>query len=78
MGRGEDSSTHRESVERGRVVSLQAVVVLLGANRVGPPSEEIEAAVLAITEYERLMRIAERIVDPVTEPGGWDDLLATP
>ena len=53
-------------------------VSYLGAKRIGTPSEEIEAAILAINDFERLGRMGRRLVDPASEPPGWADLLATP
>lgn len=78
MNRGEDSSTSRERAERSRLVCMQAAVVFLWAQRVDTPTEEIEAAILAITDFERLVRMGKRIVDPALAAPSWDDLLAIP
>jgi predicted transposase YdaD len=58
----------------GRLAEARNIVSLLGSHRFGQPSAAIQEALEAITDRDRLERIAKRIIDA----GGWDDLLATP
>jgi hypothetical protein len=56
----------------GRNEEAQTLILRLGTKRFGP-SADIEAAVRAIADRERLERIAERLL----ESPNWSDLLAT-
>lgn len=59
---------------RGRVAGVAETVRELGTDRFGPPPAEAEAALAAITDRDRLKRIAKR----VHAAADWADLLATP
>ncbi|MFO0823723.1 MAG: hypothetical protein U0792_11500 [Gemmataceae bacterium] len=59
---------------RGRVAEAQALVLSLGAKRFGPAPAKFETALRAITDLERVERIANRLLDATD----WNDLLATP
>jgi hypothetical protein len=52
---------------------LQNVVLRIAAKRFGPPAAGVPEAVRAVTDRERLERMAERVLDAT----GWDDVLAT-
>jgi hypothetical protein len=79
----EDSTTYQLIFNRGyeagkalaeaRAVARE-VVLLLGGQRFGEATEAIAAAIGAITDRERLRRIAVRLLTATS----WDDLLATP
>jgi hypothetical protein len=58
----------------GRIEEAHSLVLRLGAKRFGKTAPaEIQTAILAIGDRERLERISERILDAVD----WNDLLAT-
>jgi hypothetical protein len=59
---------------RGRVATARAILVRLGTKRFGSPSADIETAIRAIEDADRLERIAERVIDATD----WADLVATP
>jgi predicted transposase YdaD len=78
----EDSTTYQWIMEQGeakgetraRLAEARSLVLRLGTRRFGPPQVTAQAALAAVTDRERLERIAERIF----EAANWDDLLATP
>jgi hypothetical protein len=73
----EESVTYQILVRKGRAEGraeeARRIVRLIGQQRFGPPPEATEAALDAITDPDRLERIAERLLQAVN----WDDLLAT-
>jgi hypothetical protein len=70
----------RESVawdvimDEGRTDALQKTLLRLGRKRFGPPSEQIQQTIQAITDLERLGRLSERLLDVTS----WQELLDTP
>jgi hypothetical protein len=58
---------------RGRAEEAQSLVLLLGGQRFGPAAPAVEAAVRAITDRQRLERMAARLL----AAADWNDLLAT-
>jgi hypothetical protein len=69
----EDSTTYQLLMGRGEARGRQNTVLAQGRKRFGPPAAQAEAALKAVTDLDRLGRIAERIFDA----NSWDDLLAT-
>jgi hypothetical protein len=69
-----ESVTYQAIVEEGRLEEARAMLLELGARRLGVPSEEVEMAVGRITDLERLRRLSRRLFDVST----WEVLLATP
>lgn len=69
----EDSITYQWLLRKGRTKGAQGMLLRQGSRRFGPPSELVEATLVAITDEERLGRLSDRIFDAT----GWDDLLAT-
>ncbi len=57
----------------GRAEAVRALVLNLGAKRFGPAPTNVGDELRSIGEYERLERIAERVIDAAD----WADLLAT-
>jgi predicted transposase YdaD len=62
-----------EGEARGRAEGIAEVVLRIGAKRLGPPDERVQAAILAITDRERL----DRLTDRVTEASTWEELLTS-
>jgi hypothetical protein len=61
--------------ERGSTEEARRLVLRLGAKRFSAPAPAAtEAAIRAVTDRDRLERLAERVLDA----GTWDELLATP
>ena len=63
-----------EGEARGRTAEAQSLVLALGAQRFGAATPEVEAAVRAVADRERLERVAARLLTAAD----WHDLLATP
>jgi hypothetical protein len=62
-----------EGEARGRIDEARTLILRLGTKRLGPAPVNVETALLAITDRERLERIGDRIM----EAADWNDLLAT-
>jgi hypothetical protein len=79
-GRGvmADSPLYQEVLQlgktEGRVDGARQAVFVSGEGRFGPAPTAIEAALQAITDPDRLLRMLKQ----VPAAAGWDDLLATP
>jgi Uma2 family endonuclease len=59
---------------RGQMAATRSSILRHGAKRFGAPSEACRAALDAIADRDRLVRLDERLLDAAD----WDDLLATP
>ena len=59
---------------RGRAAEAQSLVLTLGTQRFGRPEAAVEAALRAISDRERLERIATRLLTATD----WNELLSTP
>jgi hypothetical protein len=73
----EDSTTYQlilnKGLRQGEARGEQDVVLLVGGQRFGKATPEVEAAVRAITDRVRLERVAARLLSATD----WNDLLAT-
>jgi predicted transposase YdaD len=78
----EDSTTYQlilnrgvaQGVAQGAIEEAQRIVLLLGTDRFGVHSEQVETTIRAIVDQNRLERMTRRIFHSTS----WDDLLATP
>ena len=78
----QESSTYQHILEEGRqegrregqVRHAQGVLARQGRQRFGAPRKAVEAALLAITDLERL----DRMIDRVLQAADWNDLLSMP
>jgi predicted transposase YdaD len=78
----EESVTYQAIIEKGRLLGeakgriqeARRIVRLQGQRRFGTPDSAVEAALNAITDLERLERLAEKLPTATD----WTDLLATP
>ncbi len=70
-----ESSTYQAILDEGRAEAGQRFVLQLGTKSFGPTAATIEAAVRSINDFDRLKRMADRLLD--AKATGWDDLLAT-
>ena len=55
-------------------VTWPYLILRLGAKRFGAPAAATETAVRAITDHDRLQRMADRVLDATN----WGEVLATP
>lgn len=73
-----DSVTYQaiveEGVEKGRLEEARQMLLDLGAERLGAPSEEVNAAIRRIADLERLRQLARKLLRVAT----WEDLVAAP
>ncbi len=63
-----------EGIEKGRLEEARKLLLDLGAERLGWPGNEVEAAIGEITDVERLRHMGRRLLHVST----WQELLATP
>ena len=63
-----------EGRREGRLEEARQTLLDLGAERLGAPGEEVQAAVRGIIDLERLRRLRHRLFHVST----WEDLLAPP
>jgi hypothetical protein len=70
----EESASYQWIVRKGERRGQQATLLRIGRRLLGEPDAATVAAVQAITDLERLDRLADRVV----EVSSWADLLATP
>lgn len=57
----------------GRLEATRSMILLFGAQKHGDPSPAIKSALGAVTDHDRLERIAKRILDS----SDWNDVLST-
>lgn len=62
-----------EGRQEGRAEEARSLILRLGCKRFGTASPEVEAALGAVTDLERLERMGDRLL----EVESWNDLLAT-
>ena len=61
-----------EGVEKGRLEEARQMLLDLGTERLGEPSEDVERAIGRIADLERLRRLGRRLMHVAT----WQELLA--
>jgi hypothetical protein len=74
VGVMQESSGYPLILEEGEIQASRRLLLCLGRNRFGPPDAATEAALTAITDPDRLGRLA----DAVLTASSWPELLATP
>jgi hypothetical protein len=70
----EESATYQAIVRKGRLAEARKFVILIGEDRLGPPSEAAAAAINALQDPEQLGRLGKRAL----HVGSWQELLGTP
>jgi hypothetical protein len=68
-----ESSAYQAILDEGRVEEAQKIILRLGRQKFGAPSDSILAALTAIAHLERLEQLSDRLLLVST----WDELLAT-
>jgi hypothetical protein len=69
-----ESDTYQAILDEGEVRGLHRMLLRQGRKRFGAPDPATQAALTAITDLDRLQRMAERLLDVAS----WQDLLQTP
>ncbi|MBY0522704.1 MAG: DUF4351 domain-containing protein [Gemmataceae bacterium] len=68
-----ESSTYQYILDEGRIEEARKLMRRLGYKRFGKPSEAVNAQLEAISDLERLERMAERVLDATS----WQEFLET-
>jgi len=63
-----------KGIAKGQIKDAREVLLHLGRKKLGPPGEEVEAEITALSDLDRLHDLIDRILDVST----WDELLAPP
>lgn len=74
VGLMKESTAFDEAIEEREVRGRCLTLLCLGRKRFGNPDAATEAALTAITDLDRL----ERLADAILTAGSWNELLATP
>jgi hypothetical protein len=73
----EESSVYQSIFAKGkaegRAEGITETLLRTGASRLGAPNEQVKAAIMAISNRERLLQLADRLADA----SSWDELLAS-
>lgn len=74
VGLMKESFAYDVLIEEGKIQGVRETVLHQGRKRFGPATEQIETAIAAINDLDRLNYLAERLLDV----NSWQELLATP
>jgi predicted transposase YdaD len=69
-----ESTTYQYILEEGCIEEARKLILRLGRQRFGPPSETVTAVLSGMTDLERLERISDRLL----VVSNWQELLDTP
>jgi predicted transposase YdaD len=69
-----ESSTYQLILDEGRVEARQQMLLEIGTELLGPPSETEKTILSGLTDPDRLKRISSRLL----KAGNWQELLSTP
>jgi hypothetical protein len=69
----EDSTTYQLLIQKGRMQEARALIIRLGTKRFGEAPSPIFAAIQGITDHDRLLCLADRVLDA----NGWEELIST-
>jgi hypothetical protein len=67
-----ESVTYQAIVEEGRLEATRDMLLDLGSEQLGQPSEDIKRAIRDITDRDRLRRLVRRVL----KVSNWQELLA--
>jgi hypothetical protein len=69
-----ESTTYQYILDEGRTDEARKILLRQGRKRFGPATAQVEAAIQALTDLDRLERLSERLLDVTS----WQELLDTP
>jgi hypothetical protein len=69
-----ESSTYQAILDEGRMEQAHKLLLRQGCKRFGEPDEPTRQSLLAITDFEHLDLLSERLLDVAS----WQELLAKP
>jgi hypothetical protein len=58
-----ESDTYLMILDDGRALAIREILLLQGENQFGPPDPSVKAALGEITDVDRLLRIARRMLN---------------
>jgi len=70
----QESDTYLAILDEGREKAYKEVLLLMGADRFGPPGEAAKAVLNGITDLDRL----QRLIRSLLHVSSWEELLETP
>ena len=70
----QESDTYLAILDEGQEKHAKKVVLLLGAERLGPPDESVKTRLEGITDLERL----DRMILRAGKAANWGEILETP
>ena len=70
----EESTTYQATIRKGMVRGIRATLLDVGRIRFGEPTREVESALQAVNDPDRLLRLGVAMLSVAT----WDEMLATP
>ena len=73
VGAMKESSTYQAIIKEGEVRALQKTLLRLGRDRLGRPTEAVQAEIAALTDVERLERMTSRLL----VVSSWQELVKT-
>ena len=68
----EESVTYQAIIRKGEAKAARTILLMVGEKRFGPPDAETRATIEAITSWEYL----HHMIDRLSDARSWDDLLA--
>ena len=69
-----ESTTYQATLQEGRAEEARRILLRQGGRKFGPPGAEIRTAVEGIADFDRLERLADRVLGAST----WGELLKAP
>jgi hypothetical protein len=69
-----ESDTYLAIIDEGQEKSTRDDILIVGEERLGPPSESVRAQLNAVTDLPRLKRMVRR----AAKAAGWHEIIETP
>jgi hypothetical protein len=70
----QESDTYLAILDEGQEKGARNVILIVGEERLGQPTESVRAQLGAVTDLPRLMRMARRAV----KAASWQEIVDTP
>jgi hypothetical protein len=70
----EESDTYLMIIDEGQAKHARKTILILGEERLGPPTEPTRTQLQGITDLDRL----DRMIRQAVKAGSWQEILNTP